>query len=353
MSWRTRRDTMHARIGLRRPNEYTVRVAARLLNTLRLPGLILAFCICAVLSPSAAAEKPAARTVTTADSAKPAPAKPTPSKPAPANPAPAPSKPVPARKITEGQKDFCNLIRHCGLPEPAGYCPPPADLEKPSFTYDSARCLEARLLNGRGVTPTHPVVGYKLYRFLGMEYRIIYNVEDALPISEARLAYLLADLPLAARLVSHFRKEAYTAEYLDTERKAFKGTKGKRLRGEARLISGDTGEKRLFYFGYGMAEVAFWKLKGPALMDFTYGATGPGALKYKMKLLVFPGNGVINSIMNLGMFRKVVLGKIKEVLVDITESAKQLAAGGGAELLRSKAWSAEEKRKIEEFLKLP
>jgi hypothetical protein len=263
------------------------------------------------------------------------------------------AKPAPARKISEGQKDFCNLIRHCGLPEPSGYCPPPAELEKPAFAYDSARCLEARQLNGRGVTPTHPIVGYKLYRFLGMEYRVIYTVEDALPISEARLAYLLADLPLAARLVSHFRKEAYTAEYLDAERKAFKGTKGKRLKGEARLISGDTMEKRLFYFGFGVAEVAFWKLKGPALMDFSYAATRPGELKYKMKLLVFPGNGVINSIMNLGMFRKVVLGKIKEVLVDITESAKQLAAGGGAELLRSKDWSADEKRKIGEFLKLP
>lgn len=304
--------------------------------------MILALILCVFFSPSAAPADPAAKpSSTAAPAAKPAPAK------------PAPAKPASARKINEGQKDFCNLIRHCGLPEPSGYCPPPPQLEKPEFVFDSARCLEARLLNGRGVTPTHPIVGFKLYRFLGMEYRIIYNVEDALPISEARLAYLLADLPLAARLVSHFRKEAYTAEYLDAERKAFKGTKGKRLRGEARLISGDTGEKRLFYFGYGMAEVAFWKLKGPALMDFTYGATGPGALKYKMKLLVFPGNGVINSIMNMGMFRKVVLGKIKEVLVDITESAKQLAAGGGSELLRSKDWSADEKRKIEEFLKLP
>jgi hypothetical protein len=48
-----------------------------------------------------------------------------------------------------------------------------------------------------------------------------------------------------------------------------------------------------------------------------------------------------------------VLGKIKEVLVDITDSARQLSAGGGAELLKSKDWSPEEKRKISEFLKLP
>lgn len=283
-----------------------------------------------------------------ADSAKPAPApnaRPT---------APAVKSP-PQKRVTEGQKDFCHVVRGCGLPEPAGYCPAPADLGKPAFIYDIPRCLEARLLTSRGVTPSHPVVGYKLYRFLGMEYRVIYEIEDHIPISEARLAYLLNDLPLAARLVSHFRKEPYTAEYMDAERSEFKGTKGKRLRGQARLISGDTQEKRLFYFGYGVAEVAFWKLKGPALMDFSYAADavkGKG-LKYKMKLLVFPGSGVINSIMNLGLFRKVVLGKVKEVLVDITESARMLANGGGAELLRRSDWTPAEKKKIEEFLKLP
>jgi hypothetical protein len=262
---------------------------------------------------------------------------------------------APGRKLTDGQKDFCNLIRNCGIPEPAGYCPPPAELEKPKFAYDSARCLEARLLNSRGVTPTHPVVGYRLYRFLGLEYRVIYTVEDEIPISEARLAYLLADLPLAARLVSHFRKEAYSAHYTDAERKAFKGSKGKRLKGEARLVSGTAEEKRLFYFGVGVAEVALWKLKGPALMDFTYRqAPGrPKSLRYRMKILVFPGNGMINSIMNMGMFRKVVLGKIKEVLEDITVSARKLADGGGGELLKRADWTPEEKRKIEEFLKLP
>jgi hypothetical protein len=260
----------------------------------------------------------------------------------------------PKRRLTDGQRDFCHVVRECGLPEPGGYCPPPKELGRPAFEFDSTRCLEARLLNARGVTPTHPIVGYKLYRFLGMEYRVIYTVEDDLPISEARMAYLLGDLPLAARLVSHFRKESYTAQYLDPERKAFKGTKGKRLKGEARLISGTTAEKRLFYFGYGVAEVAWWKLKGPALMDFSYAMPPKGkTLKYRMKILVFPGSGVINTIMNMGMFRKVVLGKIKEVLEDITDSARQLAAGGGAELLESKDWSEEEKRKIEAFLKLP
>jgi len=59
-------------------------------------------------------------------------------------------------------------------------------------------------------------------------------------VSNERFAYLLADLPLSARLVSHFMNEPYTAEYIDPQRTHFKGTKGKRLRGDAALISGSS-----------------------------------------------------------------------------------------------------------------
>jgi hypothetical protein len=259
-------------------------------------------------------------------------------------------------KVTDGQRDFCNLVLGCGLPMPKGYCPDPKYLPKPRFAYDSARCSEARLLNSRDVPPSHPLYGYNLYRFLGMEYRTLYDIRDEIRISEQRLAYLLADLPLAARLVSRFRDEPYTVEYVDAGHRHFKGTKGKRLRGDATLISGSIGERRMFYFGYGIATIAWWTLKGPALLDFSYQAdpAKPGRLDYRLKLLVFPGNGVINGIMNLGLFRKVVLSKVKEVLADITETAKLLSAPGAAEKIRAAPdWTADEKRKIGEFLSLP
>lgn len=314
--------------------------------------LALSLCAAGVAEPLPA--KPATASATPAQPA--ASAKPSTPSTVSTKAAPAPAKPAPPPKVTDSQKDFCNIVRGCGLPEPGGYCPEAKYIPKPDFKYDSTRCLEARLLNERGVTPAHPLYGYKLFRFLGMEYRTIYNIDDELPISRERLAYLLADLPLAARLISHFQNEPYTAEYLDQGRRQFKGTKGKRLKGDASLISGSSEEKRLFYFGYGVATVAWWTLKGPALMDFSYAPdpAKPRVLKYKMKLLVFPGNGVINGIMNLGLFRKVVLSKVKEVLIDISETAKKLAAPGGEAAIKSrKDWTAEEKKKIEEFLKLP
>lgn len=272
-----------------------------------------------------------------------------------AKPAPEPDKTDAKPRVTDSQRDYCNLVWGCGLPMPPGYCPNPAKVEKPRFTFDSTRCQEARTLNSRGVGPSHPMVGFKLYRFLGMEYRVLYTIEDELPISLERLAYLLMDLPLAARLVSHFMKEPYTAEYIDPQHTHFQGTKGKRLKGDATLISGSSDERRLFYFGYGVATVAWWTLKGPALIDFNYAQKPDNAkvLRYKMRLLVFPGNGVINSIMNLGLFRKVVFAKVKEVLLDITGTAAKLATVGGKDILGSKDWTAEEKKKIEEFLRLP
>jgi len=260
-----------------------------------------------------------------------------------------------AARVSDGQRDYCQLILHCGLPMPKGYCPDSAALGPIRFPYDSARCFEARQLNDRGIGPGHPRVGYRLYRFLGMEYRVIYPVEDSIPIGAAKLTYLLQDLPLSAKLISFYRKDAYAAQYTDAGHRSFTGTKGKHLSGEATLISGGVEEQRLFYFGTGIAEVAWWVLKGPALMDFQYGPkkNDPHSVHYFMKVLVFPGNGLINKIMNLGLFRKIVMGKIREVLVDITETAKDMAKSGAKDALASKAFTAEEKKKIAEFMKLP
>lgn len=258
--------------------------------------------------------------------------------------------------LTSGQVDFCRIIYGCklGIP-PAGLCPTPKELGPPPFAYDDARCLEARTLQSRGVGPAHPVVGFQLYRFLGMEYRVVYEVADTIPVSGPRLEYLLNDLPLSAKLVSHYQKQSYTALYTDAAHSHFQGTKGSHLRGEARLISGSTSEKRLFYFGSGTVEVAYWKLTGPCLMDFTYWPIPgkPRTLGYKMKILVFPGNGFVNKIMNLGLFRKIVFGKIREVLKDISETANKLNASGGADIQNSPAWNPVEKQKVNGFFKLP
>ena len=260
-----------------------------------------------------------------------------------------------AGNLNPGQIDFCHIVQGCKLGPAQGFCTDAANrVETFSFSFDSIRCSEARLLQSRGVSPYSPQ-GFPLYRFLGEEYRVSYNITDTVQISRERLEYLLTDLPLAAKLISHYQKQPYTAVYLDPAHVHFQGSKGSNLHGEARLISGSFSERRLFYFGSGVADVAFWKLTGPALMDFTYWQlpVNSHSSGYQMKILVFPGNGVINKIMNLGIFRKLVFSKIRGVLVDITETAKKLNAAGGADIQRSSDWTPAEKKKVADFFKFP
>lgn len=263
-----------------------------------------------------------------------------------------------ALEISPALRDYCGLIYACGLKVRAGTCPAPKELGPPApHSPTGERCVEARELEARGLRADNPDFGFRLFRLLGFEYRVVYRVPDTLPISRARLEYLMGDVPLAAKLISHYRQTPYKAEYVDAARTHFKGEKGERLRGEAKIISGSFAERRLIYLGTGVAEVAFWTLVGPGMLDFNYAeipATGktPERVAYELKIVVFPGNGVINSIMNMGIFRSVVTDKVRGVLTDITETAKLLQSDQGRQLLKNPKWSAEERRKIETLLKL-
>jgi hypothetical protein len=261
-------------------------------------------------------------------------------------------------EISPALRDYCGIIYACGLKVRAGTCPTPKELGTPApFSPDGDRCVEARELEARGLKADHPEYGFRLYRLLGFEYRVVYNIPDTVVVSRARLEYLLDDIPFAAKLISHYRQTPYKAEYVNAARTQFKGEKGARLRGEARLISGTYAEGRLIYLGTGVAEVAFWTLVGPGMMDFTYReipatAKSGERIAYNLKVVVFPGNGMINSIMNMGIFRSVVSDKVRGVLTDITETAKLLKADQGKQLLKNPQWSAEDRKKIEALLKL-
>lgn len=261
-------------------------------------------------------------------------------------------------EITPALRDYCKLLYACGLKAPSGTCPAPRELGTPApFGPSSARCLEARELEARGLRTTHPEYGFRLYRFLGFEYRVDYAISDTLPISRARFEFLLDDIPLAARLVAHYQNTPYEAQYTNPQRTHFKGSKGPRLRGEARLISGSFAEGRLIYLGSGTAEVAFWTLVGPAMMDFRYRTVPatektPERIVYDLKVVVFPGNGVINSIMNMGIFRNVVTGKVQDVLTDITETARLLEKDQGKQVIGNPQWSEAERTKVEALLRL-
>ena len=256
-----------------------------------------------------------------------------------------------ARPTVTPSPELCGLLARCGLQAGAGFCAPALSTGVPGVVYDEGRCAEARELRARGVEPTDPV-GSRLYRLLGRRYRASYTVDDRVALGEARLTYLINDLPLAARLLTYFQKRRYEVRYLDASRTHFWGRKGDALTGEAQLVAGSVPERRLVYFGRGVSRIAFWRLGGNGFLQFEF-VPAAGGVSYRLKLIASPDNGLINAIMNTGLFRKIVYGHMREVLDDITQAAEKLAKGGSALIQRSPDWSAEEKAKIAAFLQLP
>jgi hypothetical protein len=248
---------------------------------------------------------------------------------------------------------YCSLTRLCGLPAPAEWCPDRLSHGVPGVTYGEERCREARALHGRGVG-TDDALGYRIYHFLGARYQVAYAVEGEVRLSPARLAFLVNDLPLAAKLLSRFQRTRYTAEYLDGSGRRFRGTRGGKLSGEVELISGGTDEGRLYYFGRGASQVAFWKLRGVSLMVFEYTPAPDGrALRYRLRVLTTPASAALNVIMKTGLFRRVVEGEIREVVADVTEASRKLEQGGLPAPGPAPEFTGGERAKLEAFLKLP
>jgi hypothetical protein len=243
----------------------------------------------------------------------------------------------------------CALLRACGLPVPSACGAAPA-----SAKYDEERCAPARELHARGVSADQPL-GARTYSLLGQKYQIVYAVEDRLSLSVDRLAYLLNDLPLAAKLLTHYQKVDYKADYLDPAHRRFRASRGNRLKGEGELLSGSIEERTTFHFGNGSTTFGPWTFRGQGLMrlQFWRDPADTRAILFRVKVVAAPQNLAANLIMNRGAFKGVVYRTIRAVLTDVSEAAAKLAKEGTAALAAGGGWSADEKAKLESLLKLP
>lgn len=251
------------------------------------------------------------------------------------------------------QHEYCSLFKYCKLTGAHSSCPDSMSKPIEGIEYNESRCSEARYLISKGVG-TEDYLGQKLLGFLGQKYRVDYIVKDSLPISQPRFEYLLNDIPLAARVVNAFRGSKYTAEYLDgEERRYWRGNNGSNLSGEANLIAGGVAENELIYFGFGIVTVMKWKLKGQVLFQYKYKTVAKGkTIPYNLKVVVFPGGAVVNTIMNMGLFKKVVTSKILDVFGDIVFSAQSMNKLTVEEVLKKQDWTKEERVKIRELMAL-
>lgn len=247
-------------------------------------------------------------------------------------------------------REYCGLVRACGLKGGAVTCPADASGGVPGVSYDADRCRPAHALAARGITPEAPR-HYALFRFLGRRYQAVYDVAGTLPIGPERLSYLVDDLPLAARLLTHFQGVAYSAEYLDADRSRLKASRAGTLTAQAERLSGSTAEGLLYYYGYGSSQLGPWKLRGQALVEVRYQRAPSGrGLAYRIRILASPANAVINAFMGLGLFKSVLRGKVEEVLRDIAEASAKLDRQGLAGVTGPGGFSEDERRRIAALL---
>jgi hypothetical protein len=218
--------------------------------------------------------------------------------------------------------------------------------------YDDGRCAEPRRLFARGVRPEGDL-GFRLYQFLGRRYRVVYPLEGRLELSAPRMDLLLGDLPLAARLLTHFQKVSYQAEYLDPDHLRFRGRRGTGLSGEAEVVAGGARERSLVYFGHGRSRLGPWQMRGLGLVlvDYWPGAGGRG-LEYRMRVVATPTNSFYNFLMNRGVFRSVIQKRAREILGDIAEASRKLDQAGPG-VAAEGPWTPPERDKITTLLRVP
>lgn len=263
---------------------------------------------------------------------------------------PAPPAAIPVSEPS--RREFCSILARCGLPPAAGACPEPLTRGVAGVEYDDARCAEPRRLFARGVRPQGDI-GFRLYRFLGRRYRVVYPIQGRLEMSAARMELLLGDLPLAARLLSHLQEVPYEAEYLDADHLRFRGRRGTGLSGEAEIVAGGARERSLVYFGHGRSQVGPWKMRGLGLVQVDYWPAADGrGLEYRMHVVATPTNSFYNFLMNRGIFKSVLVKKAREILTDIAKASRKLDQAG-ATLAADPRWTPPDRDKITALLRVP
>jgi len=217
----------------------------------------------------------------------------------------------------------------------------------PKVKYNEEYCGPFKEIEKRGFAPNpkSPMV-HEVYARLGRQYRAIYENEGTLPMNGNVISYLFDNMPFTAQLINAYSDENYTLEYTSPNRRFFSGSNGRSLSGEFYWALQDSAGAKLgmrnLFFGYGHAKVLKWSLHGTAVAYLDMDPIGKNKLKYKLTAIVFPANSVLNSIMQMGVFKKVVNEKIDHIVRDIKKSSGKYFSGDKEPMLKSAALKSQE-----------
>lgn len=210
----------------------------------------------------------------------------------------------------------------------------------PKVKYNDEFCAPYKEIVSRGFNPDpkQPMV-HEVFARLGRKYRAIYVNEGTLPLNEDVISYLFDNMPFTAQLINAYLDENYTLEYTHRNRRFFNGSNGRSLSGEFYWALQDSAGTKLglrnLFFGYGHAKVLKWSLHGTAIAYLDMDPVSRTKLKYKLTAIVLPANSVLNSIMQMGVFKKVVNEKIDHIVGDVKKAAGKYFSGDKEPMLKN------------------
>ncbi len=212
----------------------------------------------------------------------------------------------------------------------------------PKVKYDDEFCEPFKEVTKRGFMPDpKEPMSADIFARLGRQYRAIYVNKGTLPLGEAPISYLFDNMPFTAQLINAYLETNYVLEYTSANHRFFNGSNGRSLSGEFYWALQDSAGQRLgmrnLFFGYGHAKVLKWSLHGTAIAYLDMDEIGKNEIKYKLTAIVFPANSVLNSIMQMGVFKKVVNEKIDNIVEDIKRASKMYFGGNKEPMLKSAA----------------
>lgn len=225
----------------------------------------------------------------------------------------------------------------------------------PKVDYNEEFCAPYKEIVKRGFsTDFKAPMMVDVFLRLGRQYRAVYENEGTIPLEVNEITYLFDNMPFTADLVNAYLETDYTLQYTSRDRRYFSGGNGHGLSGDFYWALQDSaGAKpalRNMFFGYGYAQILKWSLKGTAIAYLDMDLVAPRTLKYKLKAIVFPSNSVLNSIMQLRVFKSVVNSKIDGIVGDIKKASNMYFGGNKKPITKDKRLhTPENERHLAEF----
>lgn len=243
-------------------------------------------------------------------------------------------------------RSLCSGVKKClGI----DYYPCKVEDQKPwpKVKYNDEYCAPFHEITKRGfkADPSVPLSA-EIFARLGRQYRVIYENRGTLPLGENVMSYLFDNMPFTAEMINAYLESNYELKYIHQNRRFFTGSNGRTLSGDFYWALQDSAGQKLgmrnLFFGYGRAKILRWSLRGTAIAYLDMDGVSNRELKYKLTAIVFPSNSVLNSLMQMNLFKSVVNEKIDDIVKDIKKASGSYFSGNKEPLLKSAALKSDE-----------